>query len=519
VSWPSLGPVIGAAVVILLIANVLAVGNPALADLLIATPAPAMSEFRVLSPAEGATVGDGDLVMVEGIAVDRSDGAVDRVEVAVDDETSWQPAQFDASDRTRWSFLWQGAQAGGHQVHARVFGLETRPLEVSVNVNVTDAVSGPYVIDNPYAASGRYFKGEIHVHSTSSFDGWNSYPPAQLALTYKSFGYNWMIITDHDVISYPKEVNDDSFITIPGYESTADSGHITGAFVQDLVPNTLSAQQRIDGILRGGGMAFVNHPSWTIGWNGTDLQRLNGYSGIEIYNKMTGDTPARVQQNLALWHQALNAKGWPNHVYGIAVDDAHMPADMNYAWVEAKAPALSQDAIRRSLESGSFYFSNGPSFDVLGVMNGAISASSADASSIRFIDQDMKVVGESKGGGATYRPMGVERFVRVEAVMADGRTAWSQPFWLTPNAPKAALAPTFAGAAVVGETLPRARIDVADNGEYLGNTTASDDGVFVFRRNSLAHGPHNLWVQATAPWPDQVTSAPTLLTYIETPSS
>src|SRR5439155_11992920 len=112
-----------------------------------------------------------------------------------------------------------------------------------------------------------------------------------------------------------------------------------------------------------------------------------------------------------------------------------------------------------------------------------------------------------------YRPRGNERFVRVEASFADGRTAWSQPFWLTPNAPKITFVPTWAGMAVVGQTTPGARVDISDRGEYLGFTTANNDGQFMFTGRSLWQGAHDFWVVATDPWPDDPVSPPALLNY------
>jgi hypothetical protein len=97
--------------------------------------------------------------------------------------------------------------------------------------------------------------------------------------------------------------------------------------------------------------------------------------------------------------------------------------------------------------------------------------------------------------------------------MADGRSAWSQPFWLIPNAPRVTLSATPAGPALIGETLPGARIHLSDRGEYLGTVVASGEGAFVYSSPSLAEGDHDFWIMATAPWPDQVEGPPTLLSW------
>ena len=49
-------------------------------------------------------------------------------------------------------------------------------------------------------------------------------------------------------------------------------------------------------------------------------------------------------------------------------------------------------------------------------------------------DQDEVIHVAWLRGEALYKPTGLERWVRVEATTADGKTAWSQPFWILPNA-------------------------------------------------------------------------------------
>lgn len=96
--------------------------------------------------------------------------------------------------------------------------------------------------------------------------------------------------------------------------------------------------------------------------------------------------------------------------------------------------------------------------------------------------------------------------------MADGRTAWSQPFWLAPNAPKVRLAPMSGGMSLIGETLPGARVHISENGQYVGNTQADSQGAFEYVVPGLSTGNHDLWILSTGPWPDDVEGRPILLT-------
>ena len=47
---------------------------------------------------------------------------------------------------------------------------------------------------NPFKAPGRWFKGNLHTHTTNS-DGLLT--PSQIAFLYKANGYDFLSITDH----------------------------------------------------------------------------------------------------------------------------------------------------------------------------------------------------------------------------------------------------------------------------------------------------------------------------------
>ena len=470
--------------------------------------------LRITSPLDSATVGDGDLILIEGTASDPQDGSATKVELSIDGSDTWLNVDQDASDPTRWRFLWSDPPKGYHRIHARSASKSDGTIEQSIIVQVDDSWSTSYIIDNPYAGAGTYRKGQLHMHTTRSFDGWNSMAPADDALEYKRRGYQFVVLTDHDVVSVAPEVCDDTFLAISGTESTSDTGHITGLFATKAVAPDLPPQERIDGLAASGGLAVLAHPDWQVGWNDEKFRDLQGFTAFEIYNGIATTTAEREQYNEKLWLNGLNSRGWSNRVWAVAVDDSHEPGMIDKGWVMVKTPTLTEAAIKKAIESGSFYASNGPSFGVLGVMKDAITASSPNASSIRFIDQDGKVVAEGSASWATYRPSGTERWIRVEAVTPEGRTAWSQPFWLIPNSPKVAFTSIWGGGmALVGQTVPGARVHVADRGEYLGSVVANAQGDFIYRSRQLTNQTHDFWVLSTAPWPDHVEGPPALFAY------
>ncbi len=434
---------------------------------------PLQSGVRILAPTEGSVVGDGNLFLVDVVAAAPAGGVADRVEVAFDADERWAPAQRDADDPTRWRHVWSDGAPGQHLVRVRAFGLRDMPLvEQRSAFEIGRGWSTPAVLDYPYAGRGAYWKGQLHTHSTFSFDGENSLPPGDLAVAYQRRGYHFLAITDHNLIAHPSEMNSDIFVAIPAYESTAASGHITGLFVQAVAPAQLPPQQRINHIRAAGGMAILDHPSWTVGWTGTDFRVLEGCFAFEVFNYLTRN-PTREARNVALWHEVLNAKGPGARIWAVAVDDAHDDDDIDHGWVMLKAPALTEAAVRRALETGAFYASNGPSFSVLGVMNGAITASSPDARTIRFIDQYNRLLYEGPGKWAGYFPTGAEDWIRVEAVMADERRAWSQPFWIIPKTETPGTLAGAFGAVVASQGLPASLIDLFRHGDERSRS-ASD---------------------------------------------
>ena len=60
-----------------------------------------------------------------------------------------------------------------------------------------------------------FYKGNMHAHSTFS-DG--SQTPWELKALYKSHGYSFIAITDHEVVYDHSYLDDDGFITITGAE-------------------------------------------------------------------------------------------------------------------------------------------------------------------------------------------------------------------------------------------------------------------------------------------------------------
>ena len=70
----------------------------------------------------------------------------------------------------------------------------------------------------PAGAQVNWYKGNTHCHTTNS-DG--DLPPRQVVRWYHDHGYNFIVITDHNILTDPRYLDTDDrddFILIPGVE-------------------------------------------------------------------------------------------------------------------------------------------------------------------------------------------------------------------------------------------------------------------------------------------------------------
>src|SRR3990172_5777255 len=74
----------------------------------------------------------------------------------------------------------------------------------------------------PFSMAGlRWYKGNTHSHTTES-DG--DSPPEQVARWYREHGYQFLVLSDHNVFTDPRALAhlvDSTFLLIPGEEVTA----------------------------------------------------------------------------------------------------------------------------------------------------------------------------------------------------------------------------------------------------------------------------------------------------------
>ena len=171
------------------------------------------------------------------------------------------------------------------------------------------------VITNPYVSKDNVYQGQLHCHSACSHDGVDT--PAVLITAYKNAGYDFIALTDHNVLTPDPGVSGILFIS--GVEETANTLHdFTNIGAASRV-GFLSDQAVIDGILNQGAIPIIAHPT-TGTWSDAQLLAVENYVAIEIHNDTTGNQEDR-------WDTILSNKV---RASGVAVDDCHDIAGPNF---------------------------------------------------------------------------------------------------------------------------------------------------------------------------------------------
>jgi len=296
-----------------------------------------------------------------------------------------------------------------------------------------------------------WLKGNTHTHTTES-DGDSS--PDVVAAWYREHGYQFLALTDHNVLTSPDALNalhgkDGRFLLIKGEEVTDKFGdkpvHINGLDVSDKVdPQKGSSlleviQRNVDAIRRVRGVPHINHPNFGWSFSTETLQQVRNTKLLEIFNGHPhvnnlggGGVPGLEDA----WDAILSSG---TLMYGIAVDDAHtfkQPGNPNVAgpgrgWVMVRAPRLEARAILEALENGQFYASTGVELsDYLASDRSVTVTIKKDTWSkyrIQFIGKGGRILQESLDSPAEYIFRGNEGYVRAKVIESNGRVAWCQP--------------------------------------------------------------------------------------------
>jgi len=286
-------------------------------------------------------------------------------------------------------------------------------------------------LENPYAGLARqsvaWLKGNLHTHSTAS-DG--SRTPQQVVDAYAARGYQFLALTDHDILADYDGVDSRGMVLIRGNEVSMAGNHILHLGASTLVEPHVDRQRVLDDIARDGGLAVINHPN-----SGADfdhcsyalLTKLKGYQALEIFN---GYALGNWAYAFDKWDRLLSSgvRAW-----GMANDDAHIPAHDARGWnvVCVAQHERNPAGVLAALRSGRFYASTGVAIEQVRSEGAELFVRAENAHAIEFLGDCGGRLALVESREARFDAARVNStYVRARCIGMADRCAWTQPFFV-----------------------------------------------------------------------------------------
>ncbi len=275
-----------------------------------------------------------------------------------------------------------------------------------------------------------WLRGNLHAHTLLS-DGCLS--PQETVDAYAARGYDFLVLSDHDMLTDVKGLDSRGMTLIPGNEITEYGPHLLHVGAKTCIPPDRDRQKVIDAIRAENGVAILNHPAWERHFNHCPIERLESlqrYDGIEIYNgvvRRADGNPLTTDR----WDRMLSGG---RHCWGYANDDCHERSDFGVAWNVAQSMDRDPESIVAALREGRCYASTGVTITSIGVHGRHIAVETRNADSIAAITNWGWRAQTFEGPAATFRvpdEFAVDMtYVRFECFGRGESMAWTQPFFI-----------------------------------------------------------------------------------------
>lgn len=299
------------------------------------------------------------------------------------------------------------------------------------------------MIRTPFDLPGRFYKGNVHTHSTAS-DG--SSTPEQVCRFYQNAGYDFISLTDHFLPEYNFPMTDttayrsEHFTTIigaelhSGHNSNGDLWHILAVGLPlDFAPphRGETGPEIAKRALDTGAFVTVAHPAW-YSLPEADVISLGDVHAIEIINGISYDHNDKLDSTYML--DVMLAQG--RRYWALTTDDSHFHArhhDTLMGWSMVKATENTPEALLAAFKAGHYYSSEGPDFFNVEIEPGeSVRVECSQADSIWVIGKGSKSVYQH-GNGLRGAELSLKRwntnYCRVMIRDRFGRRAWTNPVW------------------------------------------------------------------------------------------
>lgn len=293
----------------------------------------------------------------------------------------------------------------------------------------------------PFAAPGRFYKGNLHTHSTRS-DG--ARDPADVCAAYREAGYDFLALSDHFLEKFDFPITDTrpfrthGFTTLIGAEVHApatglgDLWHLLAIGLPlDFAPTAPdeSGPALAARCLAVGAFVTIAHPAW-YGLTIADAETIPGAHAVEVYNHTSAVRTDRGDGWGLL--DALLARG--HRLTACATDDAHFKCDDYFGgWMMVKADSLEPEALLAALRAGHSYATQGPEIHAIAIDGEDVVVECSPASSVILLGRGTAAavvfgpdLRQARLKRDCLKPGGYGRIVVTDAA---GKRAWSHPFW------------------------------------------------------------------------------------------
>ena len=275
-----------------------------------------------------------------------------------------------------------------------------------------------------------WLRGNLHTHTTNS-DG--PLAPQATIDVYAGKGYDFLAITDHDLVSDFSGLDARGMVLISGNEVTADGPHVLHLGATNRVPPDPDRQRVIDEIGADGGLSVFCHPNWESTFNHCPQEKLEqceGYTGLEIFNGVTvwvEGNPYATDR----WDRLLSQG---RRIWGFADDDCHIETDLGVGWnVVQTGGERTATAILEALRDGRFYASTGVTIECIKTKGLTVKLRTREKARISVIANHGRrmAVAEGKKLAFTLPPKPGFSYFRFECSGFGDRKAWTQPFFIS----------------------------------------------------------------------------------------
>ncbi len=284
---------------------------------------------------------------------------------------------------------------------------------------------------HPYTelTGGQWLRGNLHTHTTAS-DGRR--PLQAVVDDYAARGYDFLMISDHDVYSDPDTLaacDARGMTLLPGNEISRGGPHLLHVGATGFVEPDPDRQRVIDAIGGAGGFAVVNHPNWQGAFDHCPLasmQAWTGYAGMEIYNGVIGrldGSPYATNK----WDMLL-AQG--RRIWGFANDDSHGADDVGLGWNRVYSRDRTAAGLVEAMRQGCFYASTGIEITDITVTGDRIRIATANARRIVALQQTGRRLATADADAIEVAGSENASYIRFECWGDGEQFAWTQPFFI-----------------------------------------------------------------------------------------